>query len=45
MEMMADSDRLLALDMVELNPILDAQNTTAVFATELVLSAIGKKIL
>ncbi len=45
MEMVAESDRLLALDMVELNPILDAQNTTAVFATELVLSAIGKKIL
>jgi arginase len=45
MEMMADSDRLLALDMVELNPILDTQNTTAIFASELILSAIGKKIL
>ena len=45
METMADSDRLLALDMVELNPILDVQNTTAEFATELILSAIGKKIL
>ena len=45
MEAMADSNRLLALDMVELNPILDTQNTTAEFATELILSAIGKKIL
>ena len=45
MEMMADSGRLLALDMVELNPILDAQNTTAIFAAELILSAIGKRIL
>ena len=45
MEMMADSDRLLALDMVELNPILDAQNTTAVFAVEPILSAIDQKIL
>ena len=45
MEMIADSKRLLSLDMVEVNPILDIQNTTAQFATELVLSALGQKIL
>lgn len=45
MEMIADSTRLLSLDMVEVNPILDIQNTTAQFATELVLSALGQKIL
>lgn len=45
MELIAESQQLLALDMVELNPILDTQNTTAVFANELILSAIGKKIL
>jgi arginase len=42
---MADSDRLIALDMVELNPILDVRNATAVLGTELVLSAVGQKIL
>lgn len=45
MEMLADSGRLLALDMVEVNPTLDVRNTTAELGTELVLSALGKKIL
>src|SRR5688572_21422265 len=45
MEMVADSRRLVALDMVEVNPTLDVRNTTAEFATELALSALGKNIL
>ena len=45
MELVADSQRLLALDLVEVNPTLDLRNTTAEFATELALSALGKKIL
>jgi arginase len=45
MEILADSGRLVALDMVEVNPTLDIRNTTAEFATELVLSALGKNIL
>jgi arginase len=45
MEMVADSRRLIALDMVEVNPTLDVRNTTAEFATELALSALGKNIL
>ena len=45
MEMVADSGRLTSLDLVEINPILDVQNTTAVLGTELVLSALGMKIL
>jgi arginase len=45
MEMVADSRRLVALDMVEVNPTLDIRNTTAEFATELALSALGKGIL
>ena len=45
MEMVADSGRLLALDLVEVNPILDMQNRTAIVATELALSALGMKIL
>ena len=45
MEMLADSGRLLALDMVEVNPTLDIRNNTAELGTELVLSALGMKIL
>ena len=35
----------LVLDLVEVNPILDVANTTAQLGTELVLSALGMKIL
>lgn len=45
MEMIADSGKLLALDLVEVNPILDVSNQTAVLATELALSAMGMRIL
>ena len=45
MEMVADSGRLLALDLVEVNPILDVQNQTAILAAELALSAVGQSIL
>ncbi len=45
MEMLADSRRLVALDLVEVNPTLDIRNTTAEFGTELALSALGKNIL
>jgi arginase len=45
MEIVADSGRLTALDVVEINPTLDVRNTTAQLGAELVLSALGKKIL
>ncbi len=45
MEMLADSGRVRALDMVEVNPTLDVRNSTAELGTELVLSALGMKIL
>jgi len=45
MELVADSQRLVALDLVEVNPTLDIRNTTAEFGTELALSALGKLIL
>jgi arginase len=45
MEIVADSGLLTSLDMVEVNPTLDIQNTTAQLGTELVLSALGMKIL
>jgi arginase len=45
MEMTADSGRLMALDLVEINPILDSQNQTAILGTELALSALGMRII
>ena len=45
MEAVAESGRLVALDLVEVNPALDVRNTTAELATELALSAFGKRIL
>jgi arginase len=45
MEIVADSGLLASLDMAEVNPTLDMQNTTAQLGTELVLSALGMNIL
>jgi len=45
MEIVSDSNALIALDLVEVNPTLDLRNATAEFATELALSALGKSIL
>ena len=45
MEIVADSGLLTSLDLVEVNPTLDVQNTTAQLGTELALSASGMKIL
>lgn len=45
MEAVAEAGRLVALDLVEVNPALDLRNTTAELATELALSAFGKRIL
>ncbi len=45
MEMIAESGLLRALDLVEVNPILDDRNTTAILGVELALSALGQKII
>jgi arginase len=45
MELVASSGRLISMDVVEVNPILDRENATAHLAVELILSALGKKIL
>lgn len=45
MEIVADSGLLRGLDLVEVNPILDDRNITAVLGTELASSALGQKIL
>jgi arginase len=45
MEIIADSKKMVALEIVEVNPILDTLNRTAALAVGLVSSALGKKIL
>lgn len=45
MEMIADTGALRHLDIVEINPIFDHLNRTSEMGVELVLSALGKRIL
>ena len=45
MEIIADHGRLLSMEVVEVNPVIDEHNRTAHLAVELVSSAFGKKIL
>ncbi len=45
MEMVCDTGRMLSLEIVEVNPVLDEANRTALLGVELVMSAMGKKIL
>ena len=44
-EKVAQSQRMLSMEMVELNPVLDARNRTAELAVSLIESALGKTIL
>jgi arginase len=45
MEMIADTEAMASLEIVEINPVIDEHNRTALLGVELVLSALGKKIL
>lgn len=45
MEYLAETQMVGSLDVTEVNPILDTRNSTAVFATEVVSSCMGKRIL
>jgi arginase len=45
MEMLAESGQLGSIEMVEINPILDTRNQTAVLAVGLICSGLGKSIL
>ncbi len=45
MEMIADSEAMVSLEVVEINPVIDLHNKTALLGVEMVLSALGKKIL
>jgi arginase len=44
LELVAESGLAGSLEVVEVNPILDRENTTATTAVELVASALGAKI-
>jgi arginase len=45
METVGDSGRMTSMEVVEVNPVIDEVNRTAVLAVELVMSAMGKRIL
>ena len=45
MEIASDSGKMVAMEVVEVNPVIDEVNRTAELAVELILSALGKKIL
>jgi arginase len=45
MEILHDSGKMLAMDITEVNPVLDSSNQTADLAVEMALSAFGKHIL
>jgi arginase len=45
LEMVAAAQRLVSMDVVEVNPILDMHNETARRAVQFTLSALGKRIM
>jgi arginase len=45
LEMIADSRSMVSFEIVEINPVIDVHNTTALLGVELALSGLGKKIL
>lgn len=45
MEMLSDSHSILSMEIVEVNPVLDDTNRTALLGVELIMSAMGKRIL
>lgn len=45
MEIISDSGCLISMEVVEVNPVIDVGNRTAALGVELVMSAMGKRIL
>jgi arginase len=43
-EMIAETGKLVGMEVVEVNPILDERNRTAALAVELALSALGQRV-
>ncbi|MGA2114307.1 MAG: arginase [Bryobacteraceae bacterium] len=45
MEMICDSGKMVSMEAVEVNPVIDESNRTASLAVELIMSGLGKRIL
>jgi arginase len=45
MEMICDSRKMVSMEVVEVNPVIDEVNRTADLAVELIMSGLGKRIL
>src|SRR6266568_162074 len=45
MEIICDSRRMVSMEVVEVNPVIDEANRTADLAVELIMSGLGKRIL
>jgi arginase len=45
MEMICDSGKMVSMEVVEVNPVIDESNRTADLAVELIMSGMGKRIL
>jgi arginase len=45
MEMICDAGKMLSMEVVEVNPVIDEVNRTADLGVELIMSALGKRIL
>ena len=45
MELICDCGRMLSMEVVEVNPVIDEVNRTADLAVEMIMSALGKRIL
>jgi len=43
--MICDSGKMLSMEVVEVNPVIDEVNRTADLGVELIMSALGKRIL
>ncbi len=43
-ELVAETGKLIGIDAVEVNPILDVQNQTAILAVEFIKSALGSRV-
>ncbi|HUF39116.1 MAG TPA: arginase [Anaerolineales bacterium] len=43
-EMLAETGKVVGMDVVEVNPILDERNRTARLAVEMILSVLGKRV-
>jgi arginase len=45
MELVCDSGLMTSLEVVEVNPVMDVANRTALLGVEVIMSALGKRIL